>query len=354
MGRSKQLNRNGVGRLFNAQSAFRIVEIKSPEAKKWTDDMNVLKDLITSSEPMYPNIQSWFADKVVSGIRNSTRIGYVAYERDIPIASAVLKLGSRAKFCHLKIHRDFQDLDLGQMFFTQMTLEARHYAKEIHFTLPESLWAARREFFESFGFSSPYKASRQYRPGDEELICSAPVSRVWSAAREKLPKLIMRFSVAGYSLSTDLLMSIKPMYAERILRGTKLVEIRRKFSSRWVGLRAALYSSRPMSALVGEATIKSVVYGKPEEIWLRYGPAIGCSREEFFSYVSSAKEVNAIELCDVAPYREPIPLSQVEHLLDEPLHPPQSYCAVKLEKGSAWGKAVSVAGLLHGRFTART
>ena len=86
---------------------------------------------------MYPGIGQWYSDKVLPGLKTSERIGYVAFEDERPIASAVLKKGERAKFCHLRIHEDFRDLDLGQMFFTQMTLEARHIAKEIHFTLPE-------------------------------------------------------------------------------------------------------------------------------------------------------------------------------------------------------------------------
>jgi predicted transcriptional regulator len=175
---------------------------------------------------------------------------------------------------------------------------------------------------------------------------------VWATAREKLPKLLTKFSINGYSMGTSLLMSIKPQYAQKILAGEKLIEIRKKFSIRWVGARAALYSSRPMSALVGEATIRSVDCGTPNQIWAEFGTLIGCSPKEFKDYVGLANSVSAIELSDISPYREPVPLSQVEHLLDERLRPPQSYCDLRLNDGSVWGKAVSVASLLHGRFTA--
>ena len=174
----KQFSLLETGTLFPLTNPFRIVELKSADARKWTDDVRILKHLIVANEPMYPNIDSWFTEKVIPGLKSSERIAYVAYEGDNPIASAVLKLGKRAKFCHLRIHQDFQDLDLGQMFFTQMTLEARHHASEIHFTLPESLWIRKREFFESFGFASIAKALRQYRHGEEELSCSAPLLNV--------------------------------------------------------------------------------------------------------------------------------------------------------------------------------
>jgi predicted transcriptional regulator len=298
---------------------------------------------------MYPNILRWFDAKVVPGLRSSERVAWVAYEGEEAIASAILKLGRKSKFCHLRIHQDFRDIDLGRMFFTQMTFEARHLAQEIHFTLPESLWYERTRFFESFGFTHAAKSPRQYRTGETELSCSAPVPMVWSAALRKLPQLMPRFSVGGYSLSNEILVSIKPKYAHQILSGAKLVEIRKKFSSRWTGCRAVLYASSPEKALVGEATVRSITSGSPAEIWARFGPSIGCSPDEFDDYVGSTAQVSAIELDNAVPYKEPIGLAQVSHLVQEDLRPPQSFCDLRLDEGnSAWAKAVSVASLLHG------
>src|SRR5439155_22534 len=128
------------GTLFPLEGKFRILELGRSDACGWSDHVKVLKELLVANEDMYPNIDRWFTAKVVPGLRSSQRIAYVGYEDEKPIASAVLKLGMRSKFCHLRIHKDFQDLDLGQIFFTQMTFEARHHAKDLHFTLPESLW----------------------------------------------------------------------------------------------------------------------------------------------------------------------------------------------------------------------
>jgi predicted transcriptional regulator len=313
--------------------------------------MTVLKELVNSSESMYPAILEWFKQKVVPGLKSGERLGWVAYESDRAIASAVLKLSKRAKFCHVRIHEDFQDRALGQMFFSQMALDARHHAKEIHFTLPESLWSVKQEFFGSFGFKNPLKSRRQYRNGDVELSCSAPFSTVWASVLMKLPELAPRFTVGGYSLRNKILISIKPQYSQQILAGLKLVEIRKKFSKRWVGAAAVMYSSAPQKALVGEAVITSVQCGSPEEIWSRFGSQTGCTFEEFKNYVGSTNIVSAIEMSNVVPYREPVSLAQVSHLLNEDLRPPQSFCDLRLDdEGSGWAKAVSVASLLHGRF----
>ena len=169
-------------------------------------------------------------------MKDFRRIAYVAYLEEKPIASAVLKLGSHAKFCHLKIHERFQGSDLGQMFFTLMTFEAkRHIATDIHFTLPEGLWAERSEFFKSFGFENAKKSERQYRNGEAELACAAPISAVWANAISRASGLLGKFSIGGYSSSNRLLFSMKPQYAENVFKGEKQVEIRRRFSEKWLG-----------------------------------------------------------------------------------------------------------------------
>ena len=302
MAQLSQLSRQQeTGSLFPLKGEFRIVELGKQDARGWSDHLEVLRDLITMNQDMYPDIDRWFTSKVVPGLKSSERVAYVAYEDEIPIASAVLKLGESSKFCHLRIREDFQDQDLGQMFFTLMAFEIRHRAKEVHFTLPESLWARRGGFFKSFGFSSARRASCQYRPGDTELSCSAPLSTVLSAAVNRVPDLMAKFSVGGRSLGTDVLMSVKPKYAERLLSGAKLIEVRKRFSKKWLGRRAVLYATQPQGALVGEAMINAITCGQPTDIWTNFESRIGCSWDEFAGYVASASQVCAIELSDVVP-----------------------------------------------------
>jgi len=349
----KQYVKSETLNLFPRKADFRLAKLGQSEARTNTDDLNVLRGLILENQPMYPNIDRWFEKKVIPGLKSTERVAWVAYEGNSAVASAVLKLGARSKFCHLRVHEGFQDLDLGQMFFSQMTFEARQLAKEIHFTLPESLWYQRRPFFESFGFLSPIKSLRQYRNGITELSCSASLPTVWSAVLRRLPDLMPRFSVGGYSLNNEILVSIKPRYAHRILSGEKLIEIRRRFAEKWAGSRAVLYASSPEKALIGEAKIRSVTSGEPGQIWARFGNEIGCTSLEFEEYVGSATKVSAIELEDATPYKQPIGLAQLTHLVQEDLRPPQSFCDLRLDDPkSPWAKAVSIASLLHGGFNA--
>lgn len=339
--------------LFPPTPSFRILELGERDACKETDGLNTLRQLLIANEGMYPEIERWYLNKVIPGLRSSERVAYVAFENESPIASAILKRGEHAKFCHLRIHEGFRDLDLGQMFFTQMTLEARGRAKEIHFTLPEGLWSEKAEFFQSFGFMEAVKAPLQYRRGEAELSCRAPLSLVWSRVLQKLPRLLDKFSPGGFSLSNKLVMSMRPEYADRVFSRHKQVEFRRKFSTKWRGCKAVVYGTKPLGALMGEVTMRNITCGTAEAIWETFGTMGGCSREEFSAYVAGSDSVYAIELSDVTPYIAPISLAQVSHLISEDLRPPQSFRDVRIDSDGAWVRAVSVAGLLHSKFGIR-
>jgi predicted transcriptional regulator len=336
------------GRLFQDSPPFRIVRLGESAARKQTDEMKTLQAMLLENEPMYPAIGQWYREKVLPGLRTSERVAYLAFENEKPVASAVLKLGEHAKFCHVRIDEGFRDLNLGQMIFTQMAFQSRHEkgVKDIHFTLPASLWNDKQGFFASFGFNAAIKSSRQYRHGEDELYCSAPIEKVWKLAREKM-HLLARFSPGGFSFDDKILLSMRPIYAERVFSGAKQVEIRRKFPRRWRGRQAVVYGTQPLGSLMGEVTLTEITPGSPDQIWDQFGSKAGCTYEEFAAYVGTSSEVFAIELSGLKPYIAPLGIAQISHLIGEDLHPPQSFIDVKMDQAGPWGKAISVAGLLH-------
>src|SRR5204863_9817154 len=106
---------------------------------------------------------------------------------NIPVATAVVKRGENAKFCHLRLDECVRDQNLGELFFALMAAEVRQFASDVHFTLPESLWEEKRDFFQSFGFASASRATKQYRPFHDELSCSTPFQALWRTLTERLP-----------------------------------------------------------------------------------------------------------------------------------------------------------------------
>jgi predicted transcriptional regulator len=335
-----------VDTLFPMQQSFHVVRLTEQDAVRSTDSLRMFEEQLALNDEMYPGIRDWFRKKVVPGLREGTRVAYLGFENGSPILTAVVKRGECTKFCHLRIASEFQDLHLGEVFFSIMALEVRNTAKEIHFTLPEGLWERRKDFFRSFGFQDVTRTRTQYRLFEEELRTSAPFWDVWRAVRQRLPKLMSCFSINEYSMSPSLLLSVRPEFASRVLRGEKTVEIRKRFHGRWRGSRVALYASSPERALVGEATIEDVKATNPSELWDRYGDRLGCTKKELLDYAETKSEVFAIELCDVIPYVSKMPLCQFERLLEEDLTPPQSHCEIRSEH--PWGKAISIAALLHG------
>jgi len=326
---------------------IRIARLVGGDVRGVSDHWRAFRELILSNEKMYPEIQDWLRNKVTDDLMTPNRIAYVAYSGDKPVAAAVLKRGVSSKFCHLRVDDSFQDKGLGDMFFSVMALDARPIANEVHFTLPANLWEERQAFFRSFGFDHSQEAGSQYRSFEPELRCSAPFGKVWTAVQEKLPMLLARHSVDEHLTDGALLMSVRPRYAEMILSGVKTVEIRRKFSSKWSGQRVCLYASHPLCSVVGEACIGRVVSGTPVAIWNSFGPRIGCTKEEFDSYVGLNSEVFAVVLHGVRAYSPAIHRDEISRLSGEKFRPPLSYAA--FEKGKPWARAVSIASALQGR-----
>ncbi len=332
--------------LLFAKKNLSIVQLAPVDAKRHSDRLRCLRELVVTNEEMYPGINRWFDGKVVPGLVTEERTAFLGFVDGRPVASSIVKRGANAKFCHLRIGKDVQDQHLGELFFALMAVQVRNTAREIHFTLPEGLWEQRSEFFRSFGFSERHESGRQYRLFERELRCSAPFAHVWGAALSKIPKLVSAFSTDGFALDSSLLLSLKPRHAEAILSGRKTVELRRVFSRRWEGHRASIYATSPVMSLVGEARIARVVSASPGDIWAQYGDAIGCDRTSFDAYVGKKAAMFAIELADVRPFARSVGISCLADMIGARPRAPQSYAS--LVSTSVWGRCVSLAALLNG------
>lgn len=330
---------------FEKRHDFSVVRLQCADAKRESDHFRELRNLIVQSEERYPSILQWFSNRVADGIASGERSAFVGYHDEAPVAAAVIKKGDHTKICHLRVSADFQDCHLGELFFSLMVLEVRNVASRIHFTLPEGLWQQRENFFTSFGFHLDGKAGKQYRIGEAELLCSAPLRSVWRNTLDRLPKLTSTFSVGGFNMENSFVLSLKPRWAESILSGQKRIEIRRRFSPKWVDKTLALYATHPVKSIVGEARVEAVVSGAPGAIWQAYKDDIGCSRREFDDYVQGRDEVFAILLTEARPYRDPVPVSELTGLLGHALTSPQSYCSVRA--GEPWSQALSIATLIQ-------
>ncbi len=103
---------------------------------------------------------------------------------------------------------------------------------------------------------------------------------------------------------SQMLLSIKPEYVERILSGTKKYEFR-KFRCRPDIDTIIIYATSPVKKVIAEATIKSVLEGSPDSVWTHTRYLSGIEEQAYKSYYAKAEKAVAYELGIVTKYDSP-------------------------------------------------
>ncbi|QOL35482.1 ASCH domain-containing protein [Bifidobacterium lemurum] len=122
------------------------------------------------------------------------------------------------------------------------------------------------------------------------------------------------------------MLSIKPEYVDRILKGEKTYEFRRRIFKRRDVDTIVIYATSPRSAVVAEATIGGILEETPERIWKRTRKHGGIDEDGFMSYFDGSAVAYAIKLSRVTRFPEPIPLSDYA---PEVKAPPQSFIYIQ-------------------------
>lgn len=119
------------------------------------------------------------------------------------------------------------------------------------------------------------------------------------------------------------LFSIRPQFAQAILRGEKKFEFRTKVCKRKL-TTMFIYATKPIGMVIGEVSIETVISEEPEELWKLTHNDAGISKSEFDQYFREREKAYAYKL------RNPIAYS--EGILLEDLgikRAPQSYCYIE-------------------------
>ena len=119
----------------------------------------------------------------------------------------------------------------------------------------------------------------------------------------------------------NVLLSIKPKYAELIKSGLKKYEFRRKIFNKATGCRVFIYSTSPVKKITGAFDASIVHQGSPYRIWDMFGVYSGLSEEEFFQYFRGSEIAYAIEIRNLVIFEKPHDPSK--YFLE--FKPPQSY-----------------------------
>lgn len=301
------------------------------------------REIVTEASDLYPGIDIWYDRKAKPGIEIGERIGYLITKDNRPLGAAIAKQGADAKICTVRIRDEAVNEGLGSILFFLLAYSLRKDTNKVHFTAPESLWNEYENFFLGMGFTRKGRANKQYRLFDEEIAASADYRHFkMSVFKKYLPKFAGLLAQIDNE-KVDVILSLKPEYAHKIINRTKIMELRRKFSTKWIGSNALIYSSSPEKAFVAKIKIGDVVKDKPIAIWHQWKEAIDCGEEEFINYTQDVDEIYGIIIDDVKSIG-PVYLSAIEHYLEDTLHPPQSY--LKIANNAKWESVVSISHLM--------
>ncbi|MCE8424766.1 MAG: hypothetical protein J5U17_03185 [Candidatus Methanoperedens sp.] len=119
----------------------------------------------------------------------------------------------------------------------------------------------------------------------------------------------------------NVLLSVKPEYAEKIVEGTKKYEFRRSIFKKNDIDKVYIYSSSPVSKIIGSFEIENILKDSPEMIWNLCQKYAGISKKNFFSYFINSNMAYAIEIGDIDRFKEPI---DPYHIIEN-FKPPQSF-----------------------------
>lgn len=122
----------------------------------------------------------------------------------------------------------------------------------------------------------------------------------------------------------NVIISIRPEYAFKIISGEKVVELRRRFPVENIaGGTALIYASSPIKKIIGHAVIQEVKKMPIDELWDSFYKEACVSKEFFYAYFDGVSEGFALIMQKPAELNEPVDMKRLkEEFL---LSVPQSY-----------------------------
>jgi predicted transcriptional regulator len=104
----------------------------------------------------------------------------------------------------------------------------------------------------------------------------------------------------------DVLLSIKPKYANLIFSEKKRFEFRRNIFRNKSVNEVYVYVTSPEKKIVGKFLVAGIKIGSPKSVWEETKGYGGILRKEYNAYFKGSKIAYAIEIGDVLLFDEPI------------------------------------------------
>lgn len=118
----------------------------------------------------------------------------------------------------------------------------------------------------------------------------------------------------------NVLLSIKPEFVNKIFSGQKKYEYRKTIFKRKDISRVVIYATAPISRVVGEFEIESILFDDIDSLWQETKNYSGIDEHFFFEYFTKKEKGYAIKIKSYKKYSKTRELGDVYHSV-----PPQSF-----------------------------
>ena len=111
----------------------------------------------------------------------------------------------------------------------------------------------------------------------------------------------------------NVIISIKPEYALKIIGGEKKIELRRKFPIQEIeGGLALIYASSPIQKIIGYAVIREVKKLSVGDLWKKFGKQACVKKSFFLEYFEGLDEGFALVLDSPVKLETPLDIRRME------------------------------------------
>lgn len=125
----------------------------------------------------------------------------------------------------------------------------------------------------------------------------------------------------------NLILSIRPQFAQMILDGSKRYEYRKRVFKRTDIDRVYIYASKPICRIVGYFTIDHVIEDSPSHMWQMTYRGGGISKEYFDAYFKGNHKAHAIKIGVAVKLDTPVDPKEVI----KDFHAPQNFMYVDMD-----------------------
>lgn len=109
----------------------------------------------------------------------------------------------------------------------------------------------------------------------------------------------------------NLILSLKPQFAQKILDGSKLYEYRKKIPISNDIDKVYIYASKPICKIVGYFIIDNVIEDSVSHVWQMSHEGSGITKDYYEAYFSGCDNAHAIKIKEVIKLDTPIDPKEV-------------------------------------------